>query len=188
MRCKYYCNIVFNTSLINFIIDGNKEVAIYKKKEECIYHCVRGLYDEAYRYTGYTSQAVLRKRAALIEEAMEKILSTDIPKEKIDEFIGNINAYVEFLGKDVIKDKVALAKYLNKLMEAMISVQPNTGKLSRVINNMIPKYLKWIKNIQDSKTNTSNAKLKSFKDKILEEVEKIEKTLLRNSQDVTFYY
>ena len=32
------------------IIDDNKEIAIYQKKEERIYHCVRGLYDEAYRF------------------------------------------------------------------------------------------------------------------------------------------
>jgi hypothetical protein len=160
-----------------------QEITTFQNRYDPFINTQKLLYDEAYRYTGYTSQAVLKKRAALIEEAMKKILSADIPREAIEEFKGNINAYVEFLGGDIIKDKVALAKYLNKLMEAMISVQPNTGKLSRVINNMIPKYLKWIKNIQDSKTNVNVSKLKSFKDKILEEVEKIERTLLRNAQD-----
>jgi len=33
MRCKYYCNIVFNTSLIEFIIDGNKISISYDGKE-----------------------------------------------------------------------------------------------------------------------------------------------------------
>lgn len=160
-----------------------QEITTFQNRYNSFINTEKLLYDEAYRYTGYTSQAVLKRRAELIEEAMKKILSTDIPRETIKEFVGNINAYVEFLGKGVIKDEVALAKYLNKLMEAMISVQPNTGKLSRVINNMIPKYLKWIKNIQDSKTNTNTSKLKSFKNKILEEVKKIEGTLLRNAQD-----
>lgn len=32
------------------VIDDNKEVAIYEKVKECVYHCIRGLYDEAYRF------------------------------------------------------------------------------------------------------------------------------------------
>ena len=32
------------------IVDDNKSVAIYQKTNECIYHCVRGLYDETYRF------------------------------------------------------------------------------------------------------------------------------------------
>jgi hypothetical protein len=91
------------------------EMNIFKNKFEQFVSTQDLIYDEAYRVSGYTSQAAMRKRSALIKEGIKTMLSMDTSKAARQEIVVNLEELMGIIDKETFSDLESLNIFVNDI-------------------------------------------------------------------------